>query len=376
MKTLIQRYLAASFIMPFILSTVFFVSFLLTFQLFRLTDLIVSKGLTLGYTVKLFGHIAMTFLPMAIPLSVLFATIYTMNKLCGDSEYVSLRSFGFKKHQIFTPFLCVSLVISIVTYVLNQNNIPHAKTQFKQIISNMKSASFLSELKSGQFFTSIPNITLFAEEVTDGGRKLSNVYIHTKARKTGKEKSIFAKSGEMLQFLDRDSKKESLRLVLKQGNIFNIKSKINSEKIIFDTYNFPIGAKSLLGTISTKASMMSGSRLLKYIETPKNQWKKKRMTNSDIIRAKLEYWTRFNTPLQCLAFTLIGFVLGIKDNRSHGGNKSGLNLIVLVGYYVVFFGLISMARKGTIPAQVAVFLPTLLLTFLGAKFYKSLDWNS
>jgi lipopolysaccharide export system permease protein len=375
MRTIIHRYLASSFILPFVVSTLFFVTFLLTFQLFRITDLIVSKGVSLAYTLELFGHIAITFLPMAIPLSVLFATLYTFNKLCNDSEYVALRSFGLKKNYIFTPFFLVAILISVVTYSLTQNLIPYSKTQFKKALSNMRSTSLLADIKSGQFFTSIPGITLFAEKVTDNGLKLENVFINFKADKNI-TKSIFALKGELVQIIDKSTNVENIRLALEDGNIISNDQKGRIDKILFKKYNFPVGDKSMNAMYAQKANMMSGATLRSFINQYKDTIKKTDSNYDNFMRLKLEYWTRFNTPMQCLVFCLIGFVLGVRDVRSGKGGKAGLNLLVLLAYYILFFFLVSQARSGRIPTQVAIFLPTILLTIFGISQYKKIDWVS
>lgn len=375
MNKLITKYLAANFIMPFTVSTIFFVTFLLTFQLFRITDLIVSKGLSIAYTLKLFGHIAITFLPMAVPLSALFATIFTVNKLCNDNEYVALRSFGVKKQFIIKPFIVVALFIAVVIYNLNQNIIPYSKSETNKAISNLKSSNFLADIKSGHFFTSIPNITLFADEVSEDGSELKNIFINVKGT-NDRDKTIYANQGKVKKIYDPKDNSESLRLVLTDGNLINFFEDNKSEKIIFKKYNFPIMDRSNLGFQIQKAGMMSGDRLKKVLKMDRyTRINKIYLDDDDFIRAKIEYWNRFNTPFQVLVFCIIGFVLGVKDNRG-SNKKSGRNLLFILGYYVVFFGLISMARKEKIPVQVAVFLPTFLLLLVSTRLYQKLDWTS
>src|SRR5690606_17243827 len=113
MPSLLQRYLAINFVPPFLVACAFFVTFLLTSQLFRLTSIVVNKGVEFWSVLELFGHIAISFLPMAVPLSALFATIMTLNKLSEDSEIVAMRSFGIEKSQLFKPFLILACVIAM-----------------------------------------------------------------------------------------------------------------------------------------------------------------------------------------------------------------------------------------------------------------------
>lgn len=371
MKTILQRYLASSFILPFVVSTTFFVVFLLTFQLFRITDLIISKGVSIAYTLELIGYIALTFLPMAIPLSVLFSTLFVFSRLSNDSEYVALRSFGVKKHQIFKPFLMVAIGIGVTTYFLCQQMIPSAKWRFRQALGEMKSSSLLADIKSGQFFTTIPNITLFAEKVQDKGKVLENITINYNQPEANQ--LIFAQKGSLVANFNEDTREEKLVLKLFSGNITTIKPNDEVEKTIFTSYEFPIGENKLGTIFTTKASMMTGSELSKTIKLSIEELASKYMDKGDLLRAKIEYWSRYNTAILCVVFCFIGFVLGVKDTRG-GANKAGLNLLVLVGYYAVFFSLVSLARKESIPAYLAVFAPTILLIILGRRYYNKMDW--
>ena len=165
--SIVSKYLAAHFILPFLTSTVFFVLFLLTSQLFRLADVFVTKSSGLTDVLLLFGHIAVSFLPMAIPLSALFASLYTMNKMSEDSEIVAMRSFGLTKWQLFKPFLMLGIFISIAVFSLNRNLIPHSKALFKNTVIRMTSQGMALNLQSGIFFTDVPGVILFAEEVFD-----------------------------------------------------------------------------------------------------------------------------------------------------------------------------------------------------------------
>ena len=100
------------------MSTAFFVLFLLIFQIFRIIKIVVSKGVAVDLILELLFHISMTFLPFAIPISVLFASIYTLNKMSEDSEIVAMRSFGISKFRLLLPFLIVGIVIAVATFSL------------------------------------------------------------------------------------------------------------------------------------------------------------------------------------------------------------------------------------------------------------------
>lgn len=383
-----QRYLASHFIGPFVLSTSFFVIFLLTFQLFRLIGLMTNKSVELWEVLELMGHIAISFLPMAIPLSALFATIFTLNKMSEDSEIVAMRSFGFRKVDLFLPFLILSFFISGMIFVLNRNLIPHSKTQFKNTIIQLTSQGSMTDMKAGQFFTDIPGITLFSEEVSEDGTKMKEVFIQKKLPRG--EQVIVAKKGALIKQMQDELRTPMLRLHLEQGNIVKSEKGKNIEKIIFEEYDFPITSGGILPGFVTKDSMRSNEDLFNIIKTrkakiveiekdknpPPEKLAEKNTILERLRKSELEFWGRYNTPLQVILFIFLGFSLGIKRGRGRSKSSGSLGLFFLLGYYTLFFGGISLARKGVLPAPVVVYLPTVIFTLVGARLYKLLDWQS
>ncbi len=390
MFKLSQRYLAASFIPPFILSTVFFIAFLLTFQMFRITRIVINKGVDWPVVIELIGHIAISFLPMAIPLSVLFAAMYTLNKMSEDSEIIAMRSFGLTKWKLFSPFLILGVCISLSIFSLNQKLIPFSKTKFKNTIIRLTSKGMLTDIKAENFFTEIPGVTLFAEEVENDGRFMKNVFIQKKSGGSA-EQIIMAKRGTLIKKAKDKWSLPSIRFHLEEGNIVKTKEGSDDvEKVLFEEYDFPISGSQGLNSFVTKDSMRTNEELLvvlnKYSARLTQLNKKKKLSTpevherNDVVKSisktKLEYWTRFNTPLQCIIFILLGFSLGIKKGRGKSSNTGVIGMLVLVLYYVIFFTGVSLAKKGQLSPFITVFTPSFLATIAGLYFYRKLDWAS
>ncbi len=341
-----------------------------------------SKGIELVNVLELIGHISISFLPMAVPLSALFAAIYTMNKLSEDSELVAMRSFGLSKRTLITPFIILSFLIAGVIFVLNTNLIPHSKTQFKNTLIKLTSRGLSADIKPGQFYTEISNVTLFAEKVSAGATKLEGIFILLS--KDGNQQVIAAKKGALIKQDLGELLTPMLRLHLQDGNISKIYKDGKIEKIIFDQYDFPIVSGGNLPGFVSKDSMKSSSFLRKEIESKEEKLKgilKKdsreyRELEESLPRSKLELWGRINTPLQVIIFVLLGFCLGIKRGRGRSKSSGWTGFVILLGYYTIFFLGLSMSKKGVVPAFVSVFTPTIIVSFLTMHYYKRIDWQS
>ncbi len=383
------RYLAANFIPPFAIGFVFFVAFLITFYMFRIISLIVNKGVEIGTVLGMVSNLSVSFFPLATPLAVFFATIYTLNKLSEDSEIIAMRSFGITKLKIYLPFLLVSLLIGGMIFSLNSVYIPKANANFKNTILRLTSTGMLTSIKSGQFFTDIPNATLFAEDVSENGDNFDEVFLHLKDKSGTEQRIIFAKKGSLVKLYADEQQAPSLRLHLRDGNITKINGDGDQvEKVLFEQYDFPIFNADFVSNSLDKDSMKTNKELYKTIEgrlrdynymmqTPaknEDETKIRKEAKKSITKSQIEYYGRFITLPQIILFVLLGFTLGIKKGRGGGSRNTIRAILILLGYYGLYFFLISLAQRGAIGAALASFSPSVLLLCISLYYYRKLDW--
>ncbi len=373
MFSILPRYLSYSYVVPFLASSIFFVLFMLTFQMFKVVRLVGGKDVDPLAILELIGHIALTFIPMTIPIAVLFSTIFTLNKMSSDSEFVAMRSFGLSRLKLFAPFLVFAIMIGLLVFSLNAEIIPSSKKEFRRVVNILTSKGLISQIQKGNFFTEVPRAILFAENVSESGTVMEKVFINIRDSINRQEKTIFADIGQLIKEEGNKWGIGEVRLVLKNGSVVNTNRYANTiEKVLFETYNFPLTSGNINISVSSKGSMMSSRELWQEIKsTPQSKRKEK-----NHIKSEIEFWSRFNTPVLCIIFTLLGFTLGVQKTRGKGRNTASTSLLILIGYYALFFMGISMARSGTIPAVLAVFLPTGIGLLVGLYLFKKLEWVS
>lgn len=395
------RYLAANFIPPFVIGFVFFVAFLITFYMFRIISLIVTKSIEVGIVLEMVLNLSVSFFPLATPLAVFFATIFCLNNLSDDSEIIAMRSFGLTKFRIYLPFLIISLLIGGMIFSLNSVYIPKANANFKNTIVKLTSTGMLTSIKSGQFFTDIPNATLFAEKVSEDGDNFEEVFLHVKEKDkekdpatrkdkvSGEQRIIFANRGSLIKLVADKNQAPSLRLHLTDGNIVKINSSGEQvEKILFQEYDFPVFSADMTSSMLDKDSMKTNAELVKTIEVreknlvysertpPINDVEKKNRAEArkSLVKSKIEYFGRFIVIPQIALFVLLGFSLGIKKGRGGNSNNSIKAIIILLSYYGIYFFGISLAQRGVISAPIASFTPSVLLALIALYYFKKLDW--
>lgn len=357
--------------------------------MFRIISLIVTKGIEVGTVLGMVGNLSVSFFPLAAPLAVFFASIFTLNKLSDDSEIIAMRSFGISKFKIYSPFLIVSFLIGLTVFSLNSVYIPKANANFRNTILKLTSTGMLTSIKAGQFFTDIPDATLFAEGVSEDGSNFEEVFLHVKDKSNVQQRIIFSKKGSLIKLNSDGMSPPSLRLHLFDGNIVKIDSEGKEvEKILFQEYDFPVFSAEAASTLLDKDSMKTNTELVKTIETrekdyiynertpPKNDEEKRQRfeARKSIVKSQIEYFGRFITLPQIMLFVLLGFSLGIKKGRGGNSNNSIKAIVILLGYYGIYFFLLSLAQRGVIGAALASFTPSVLLFFIAIYYFRKLDW--
>ncbi len=388
---MLQRNLTAGLIPPFIFSVIFFVCFLLTFQLFRFTELVVNKSVDFKIIALLVGHIAVSFLPVSIPISLLFATLFTLGKMSEDSEIVAMRSFGLSYFTIFLPFLIFSAVVGQLTYYLNRDIIPYSSRELKNTVVKLTSKGVLSNIKKGQFYIEIPDVILFADDVQNDGKELINVFIQSQSSEV--ERVIMAKKGILVRKEIPGEAVTGLHLHLYDGNLLIRDNQKNElRKIIYHEYDFPIFTNNFKSSFVDRESTRTNRELLISLDKYKNKitdlkikskehpedgsiFEEIKAVKISLMRGELEYWSRISSLFQCVSFVFLAFSFGIK--RPRGKSKSTIVpvLAILSIYYIFYFIGTSLTRKDMMPAIVTAFFPIFVCTALAYAFYRKLDWQ-
>ena len=322
------------------------------------------------------GHIVLMSVPVVTPFALFFATLYILGRLSSDSaELVAMRSLGLSRLKLLVPFLVVATVVGGAVLVLNNRIIPYSKREYRKSLALMASKGVVSDIRRGSFFTSIPNTILFAETTEDGGKRMGNVFIHTKST-DGKERTIFAKEGELSRGEKSNMEEEGpMQFILRDGSILSSQTGSSDiEKILFQEYYFPLKSDWSSSTLKNKSSMKSSWQLYHEIQAWKQLTTKTKRQFRKMRKAEVELFWRFNTPLLCIIFTFLGFSLGIQRVRGRSKGLMPLALGILVSYYVLFFGGIDLAKDGVLPVPVSIFFPSLVILGAGIYFYRKLKW--
>ena len=130
----IDKFILKQIFEVFILGVVVFTSIVFASDTFIS---LIKQISTYGMSLKIALMIILLNLPavivMTIPMSVLFATVMTINKMCLQSEITILKACGISIERISKPIFIFAIIMAIIAFFINETIVPLTTDQSKTL---------------------------------------------------------------------------------------------------------------------------------------------------------------------------------------------------------------------------------------------------
>lgn len=340
------RYIFFETLPAFLMGVIIFVGIILMMQALRLTDLVISHGVSLNTIGELMLYLAISVLPVILPMSLLFSVLLTYSRLSNDSEIVAFKSLGLSMGHLAVPAVVLSLAATLMSAQTAFYLGPWGNRRFEVLVHEVGRQKVGAALRDGVFAEGFFDMVIYANKVDSKAGLLNNVFIYDE-RDPKSPVTIIAKEGHLLQENKREG--SAAKLELNRGNIHrtheNTYTKVDFDKFTIELFN--------PNDMSERAKSPQSMTL----DELRHELKKPDLDN--VLRAKLEieFQRRFSLSGACLIFALLGVGLGtVTNRRSSRGGGFVMCLVVLVSYWVLYMSAESLARNSWVPAGVALWL--------------------
>ncbi len=190
-------FIIKSFIGPLIL-TFFIVLFILIMQfLWKYIDDLVGKGLDLATLSELLFYFSVSFIPMALPLAILLASLMTFGNLGENLELTALKSSGVSLQRIMTPLIVMVVFISIGAFFFSNNVLPRANLKSRSLLWDIQQQRPELNIKAGTFYNGIEGFSIKISRKDPKTNLLRKVLIYDHTDRKGNINVTYADSGYM-----------------------------------------------------------------------------------------------------------------------------------------------------------------------------------
>ena len=200
------------------LGTFFICLFVLMMQfLWRYVDELVGKGLTVEVLAQFFWWMGLMMVPQALPLAILLSSLITFGNLGESSELTATKSAGISLTRTFSSLVIVSCLISVTSFVFQNNIGPYSTIKLSQLLVSMKQKNPELEIPEGVFYDGIPNSNIYVQKKDVKSGKFYGIMIYRMSNSYEDSEIILADSG----MLQTTAEKQHLLLTLWNGEWFS-----------------------------------------------------------------------------------------------------------------------------------------------------------
>ncbi|MCD6179719.1 MAG: LptF/LptG family permease [Bacteroidales bacterium] len=195
----VDIFILRTYIGPLIM-TFFIALFILLMQfLWLYIDDLVGKGLDWYVLMELLFYASSTFVPMALPLSILLSSLMTFGNLGENYELVALKSSGISLKRLMRPLIVLSVLISISAFLFSDFILPVANLKFRSLLYDVQHQKLAFKMKEGIFNRDLGEYVLRIGSRDDDGEGINDVMIYDHSQKYGNTKLTIAQTGIMKQ---------------------------------------------------------------------------------------------------------------------------------------------------------------------------------
>jgi lipopolysaccharide export system permease protein len=193
----VDSFVLKSFFGPLIF-TFFIVLIILILQfLWMYVDELAGKGLDFKVLAELIYHFALTFVPMALPLAILLASLMTFGNMGEFSELTALKASGIPLQRIMRPLIVLLGILAIVSFFFSNNVLPYSSEKARTLLYDIRRKKPDINIQAGTFYNGVPDFSIKITKKDPEKNRLENLIIYDHRDRKGNTSVTTADSGYM-----------------------------------------------------------------------------------------------------------------------------------------------------------------------------------
>lgn len=167
-----------SHIGPFVLALTTLL-FLFLFQfLIRSIEQLVGKGLSIWVIVQLISLNLAWMVTLAVPMSVLVATLMAFGSLASSNEITIMKAGGISLPKLMFPVLIFSVIITYSMVLFNNDVLPEANHRARILLGDISRTKPSFFLEAGKFSEDINGARILVKKTFENSNNLEGIFIY------------------------------------------------------------------------------------------------------------------------------------------------------------------------------------------------------
>ena len=338
--------------------------------IFDLIRKIVEIGLPFSVAIKILFFKLPSFIVISFPMAMLLSTLLAYGSLNDNSEIKALKSIGISIYRLILPGLILSIFMSYMTFIFNNNIVPITNKNAEIILANSLGRSFANEQGEDIIFSKKGDI--LDPYSTNKKRGVTHLFYAWKFIE-GQMLDVTVIDFSKLGFTQMLKAKKGIWNIEKKnweffdGDILTLSPDGSSTRTKFLSFLYPLGTEltniAQLPKDANDMNLGEANTAMELYQSSGNIKEARRM--------KVRIQEKFTLPIACSVFALIGCSFGVMQKKGERRSQSfGLSIILILLYYILSFSFSSLGVKGIINPFFAAWSPVFLSMLGGGILLK------
>ena len=376
--------------------------------LWKYIDDLIGKGLETKVVLELLWYSSLTLIPIALPLSVLLASIMLVGGMAERSELTALNALGQPFLYMFRPLLIFAFFISIVSFLVSNFAIPYSNLKTTSLMYDIIKKKLNINIQEKTFFSEIEGYSIRVEKKNSDG-SMSNVLIYDYTDKKGVNKVFTSEKAHMKTFenemafsielingssftLDKNEKNSSSISDFNKYTLYLDLSSFEMERSSSDRFSnraktmnineLRVGIDSLSSEIQRLESKILEltKRSNSHEKTNNNfEFEKYEKTKNSLLaynnqqsalikkinKFYVEFHRKFTLAFACIIMMIIGAPIGAIIKKGGFGLPVIFSILLFITYHVISITGEKMVKKDVLSPLIGMWSSSFIMMFIG-----------
>ncbi len=360
---IINFYILKEHIFPFFMSLGMILFIFVLNIIMKMMTTFVGKGLDLLVILEFFYLSLGWILALAIPMSVLVASLMAYGRLSQDNEWSVMQSSGISIYQVMAPAVIAGIFLTFGMLYFHNNILPEMNHQSKILKSSITKKKPLAAIEPGIFVTDIPGFVIKAQQVDNEKNELFKIILLENSRIGKYRRTITAESGKLVY----DQGIKRYRITLNDGEIANLdpqkpdgyfRSKFSKMELTKEVsgIDFEVNDRNNYGDREKSSDSLKAKMV---------RLKRDNASAILISQVEVEYHKKFALSFACIVMILIGAPLGLMSGRGGLGGSVTMSILIFMVYWLFLISGEDLADRGKLDPFYAMWNANIIIGILG-----------
>ena len=117
-------------------------------------------------------------LTLAVPMSVLVATLMAFGTMSSNNEITIMKASGISLPKLMAPIIGISIIVTYLMVLFNNDVLPEANHSARILMQDISRTKPTFFLQSGKFSDDIGNAKIFVRKTFENSNELEGIYVY------------------------------------------------------------------------------------------------------------------------------------------------------------------------------------------------------